>query len=240
MVGFFLVWLLYIKTYKTLKMAKLNFTKVRKTSGSYENLVGPEIAQLVTTIQAATITQGTEVAMKLINSYEGKLPIFQGSDVNNVQKTLRILKSNPSGVIIFGGRFSKSGKTKTGKRKTGEVDLIILKDGVLYLFEIKNGNQLDTKKSKSEYMSLKESEKYFISVNFITKCGLVLVNTPNGYHSIKDNDLSKLVIVFEKFCKDFGFSKKTFNKLQEEDQEYNINEALKMMSKIVKNHNLVV
>lgn len=192
----------------------------RKSSGAYKRLTGNDrIANLLTAVQAATISNGNQVDMRLRSVYEGILPIFFGKEVNTAKRTLDKMKENPNGVIIFGGYISYY--NKQGKQKKQEVDVIIFLDGKVYCYEIKDGNSLDTKKSKSEIDVIESFYKYFSEKNFDVEVGLVSINLENGKHQFKDHRINKYLISGLEFSKKFNFNFEKYLILQEREQPLN-------------------
>jgi hypothetical protein len=201
-------------------MALITKNPNRKSSGAYERLIGNEkIAELITAIQAATISTGNQVGLKLKLSYEGDLPIFCGKDVNTAKKTLNKIKEYPNGVIIFGGYISYY--NNLGKQKKQEVDVILFVDGKVYCYEIKDGNSLDTKKSKSEIDVIESFYKYFSEKNFEVEVGLISINMKNGEHQFKDDRINKYLISGFDFSKKFNFNFEKYLSLQEREQPLN-------------------
>ena len=207
-------------------MAIITINTNRQSSGSYERLTGnKEMAALITAYHAASISTGTQVSQKLIKSYVGNLPIFYGKDVNSPSKTLKILKENPNGVIIFNGYFSNP--------KKQEIDVILYVEGVLYCYEIKDGDNLDTKKSKVEIDVIESAKEYF-KVNFTSiNLGIVCVNMVDDIHHIKDDRADSYVISGPDFCDKFSFNFNMFCELQINEQPYNQNIVLDAMQNIL-------
>lgn len=197
-------------------MAIITINPQRKSSGSYERLLGnKKTADLMTAIHAASISTGTQVSQKLIKCYSGELPMFHGKDVNTPGKTLKVLKNNPDGVIIFNGFFFNP--------KKQEVDVILYVDGVLYCYEIKDGDNLDTKKSKSEIDVIENAQKFFKTHFSDVNVGIVSVHMTNGIHHIKDGRANKYVFSGADFCDKFNFDFNMFCELQNNEQPYNLN-----------------
>lgn len=182
----------------------------------------------MTAVHAAAICTGNQVGLMLTISYEGNLPIFSGNDVNTAKKTLNKIKENPNGVIIFGGYISYY--NQIGKQKKQEVDVILLVDGKIYCYEIKDGNSLDTKKSKSEIDVIESFKKYFTDKNYDVEVGLISINMKNGEHQIKDERIKDYLISGENFSNKFNFNFKKYLELQEKEQplneEFVINEMM--------------
>lgn len=191
--------------------------KSRKTTGGYFRLFGCEyISQLITAVQAACISTGTQVSKKLRISYEGNLPIYDGKDVNTPKKTLKVLSQNPNGVIILNGYIHNFRGKKT------EVDLIIYHEGILYCYEIKEGDNLDTKKSTSE-IDVIELAKSIFSQNFEkVEVGILSVYMKNGEHQIKEFRAAKYVVSGQHIFEKFGFNFSKFCQLQTNEQPENV------------------
>lgn len=198
-------------------MAIIDLHKKRKTSGSYERILGDKrFSNLVRSIHAASITSGTQVSFRLKHAYIGNLPTFNGKSVNTPLKTLKVIMENPEGVIIFGGFIPK----KNSKKQ--EIDLIILFKGKLYCFEIKEGNALDTKKSEVEIDGIEIAVEYFSEKKYDTQGGLILLYMTNGIHSVKDQRSDKYIISGTDFCEKFHFDFQKFNSYQEHETKLNL------------------
>jgi hypothetical protein len=202
-------------------MARLT-KKKRKTTGSYERLFGVgKIGELITSIQSGVIRQGNEVAEILQKCYNGDLPIFFGKNANTPKKTLKILTDNPNGIIIFGAYIPKKTKTKGGKQQQQEIDVIVFDGKTIYICELKNGNNLDTKKSTIEINGLENASNYFEELGFITNSSLVLIHMNNGVHEIKDVRASNYVMSGNEFCNKFNFDFAKFSSIEKDDQQHN-------------------
>jgi hypothetical protein len=138
-----------------------------------------------------------------------------------------VLKQHPEGVIIFGGFIPK----KNGKKQ--EIDLIVLLDGVLYCFEIKEGNALDTKKSEIEIDGIERSVEYFTSEKYKTNGLLLLIHMNDGIHSIKDIRAKKYVMSGSEFCTKFLFDFQKYNQYQEYEAQINEKIIVDEMRQIV-------
>jgi hypothetical protein len=213
-------------------MALITKNPNRKSSGAYERLTGNKaIAELITSIQAATISTGNQVDIKLRLSYEGDLPIFYGKDVNTAKKTLDKIKEHPNGVIIFGGYISYY--NNVGKQKKQEVDVILFVNGKVYCYEIKDGNSLDTKKSKSEIDVIESFYRFFSEKNFDVEVGLISINMKNGKHQFKDDRINDYLISGFDFSNKFNFNFKKYLSLQEREQPLNEEFTIEQMRLII-------
>lgn len=216
-------------------MAIITTKTNRKSSGSYVRLTGnKKIADLMTAYHAASICNGNQVGLKLIMSYEGDLPIFHGKDVNSPKKTFDKIKENPNGVIIFGGFISC--KTCVGKQKKQEVDVILFIGNKIYCYEIKDGNSLDTKKSKSEIDVIETFFEYFTNYNYDVEVGMISINMTNGEHQIKDDRINKYLISGADFASKFNFNFQKYLSFHEDEQPLNELFVIEQMRTIVKEY----
>jgi hypothetical protein len=217
-------------------MALITKNKNRKSTGAYKRLVGnKQIADLMTAFHAAAICNGNQVSDKLIVSYEGELPIYKGKEVNTPNKTLKVIEKNPNGVIIFGGYISYFDENI--KEKKQEVDVIVFVGGIFYCYEIKDGDNLDTKKSKSEIDVIESFMKYFSEKGKKVEVGLISVNMENGKHQIKDKRINDYIISGLDFCDKFQFNFNKFLNLQIDEQPYNESFMIEEMENIIYEYN---
>lgn len=213
-------------------MGYININKKRASSGAFYRLFRDEsIANLMSSTQACVISNGMGVSNKLIKSYNGKLPIFKGKEVNTTEKTLEVLKKNKTGCIIFGGFLYK----KSGKKQ--EIDVIIYTKGKLFVCEIKDGNSLDTKKSTAEIDSIISAVEFLNKLGYSSCVGkLILMNLSSNGHSIKDDRASEFIMSGIKFCKKFLFDFNKFQDFQNNEAEQNKQIALNEFQTILELH----
>lgn len=213
-------------------MPIINVKKKRNTSGSYLRIIGnKDVSNLITAIHSTSIRSGNEVAERLKLSYNGNLPIYDSENVNTPAKTLKVLEKNKNGVIIFNGYINI--KYGNGKNKKQEVDLIIFVNNILYCFEIKEGENLDTKKSKAELDLVETFINYFTKLNFKVISGLLLINMENNQHSIKDSRANSYIISGKEFTKKFNFDFKMYKDIQKNEQPINEKIVIEEMRKIL-------
>ena len=213
-------------------MPIINVKKKRKTSGSYLRIIGnEEVSNLITAIHSTAIRSGNEVVERLKLSYNGDLPIYDSENVNTPAKTLKVLEKNKNGVIIFNGYINI--ENNNGKNKKQEVDLIIFINNTLYCFEIKEGENLDTKKSKVELDLVESFINYFTKLNFNVISGLLLINMKNNQHSIKDIRANNYIMSGEEFTKKFNFDFKMYKNIQKNEQPINEKIVMEEMRKIL-------
>ena len=215
-------------------MALITFDKKRPSSGGYSRLVGDKkLAELLTAIHAGLISTGTQVSLRLQKSYIGSLPIINGNDVNTPKKTLNVLKKHQNGCILFNCFVKRIDGDKQ------EIDVLIY-DGIrVYVYEIKDGNSLDTKKSEKEIDGIEYAVNSFKNNNYETTGGLILMHMTDKNHSIKDERSEKYVISGKEFCKKFLFDFDRFNEFQKNEVDINKETVLNKMLEILKENGKV-
>lgn len=210
-------------------MEIINFEDKIVSSGNYFNLTGNiDLQRFMTTYHSEAIKSGNKVDKRLIKSYIGKLPIFIGEDVNSLDKILNLIKENPNGLIIFKGYILDSNK---GKKI--EIDFLVLKDNVIYCCELKEGNNFDTKKSKSEIDNLEKIEEIFKQHNFNVSLGFVCMNVKDEKHLIKDKRAKKYFINGFNFCEKFNFNYNEYNQLIIKPQLENEKKCFEFLEEII-------
>jgi hypothetical protein len=217
-------------------MSEILFKKNVKSTGAYRRLFGDgevasELSNIFTSVHSATIRNGNDTCEKLKHSYIGDLKIFSGKDVNTPKKTLKVLSENQNGVIIFNGFIGMNGDLNSKKKQ--EIDVIVCLNNGLYCFELKEGNNLDTKKSKIELDFLENCKKYFFEKNFKIFVGLVCMNMENQEHQIKDKRISKYLYSGKRFCDEFGFDYIKYCELYKNKQPNNVKIMIESLRNVI-------
>ena len=213
-------------------MAIVDINRERTTSGGYNRQTGnSDIANLITACHAALISNGTKVGEKLERSYLGNLPIYSGKDVNTPNKTLKVIKNNSTGVIILNGFI----KDKNNKKQ--ELDMLIYDGKTIYIYELKDGDNLDTKKSAAEIDNIEYAVNHLKLIGYNNiKGGLVLLHMRNSVHSIKDSRAEDYVKSGYDFCKKHSFDFDEFINIQKNEAPTNEKIVLDEMVRIVKKY----
>jgi hypothetical protein len=160
-------------------MALIKNSKGRKEGSGYQRLFGnSELGFLLSRVQSAVITSGTELE---------KLIISLSNSVNDIDKLIIDL---PEGTFLI----SKSVIKKSKLKSHFEPDLLIFNIDLhkhhCYIIELKDGDNFDTKKSQGESDLLKEFQSYFSSkIPFTTSIHICCFN---------QNDKDKIVEGFKK------------------------------------------
>lgn len=112
-----------------------------ETSSGYERLFGNhELGNLISKVQAAVISTGTELEKILAN----RLTNTDGISIQNINKNKRVFVGINQGHDV-------------------DVDCVILDNGEYKLIEIKDGDTFDTKKVAGELHSLNVVQSFLIS-----------------------------------------------------------------------------
>lgn len=134
--------------------------KDAKTSGYYRVFAEQEdddtaekIASVMSKIQACVISNGCLLDSKIIPSSK-----YNPNDVR-LKKTSSSFDKSTGHYAKF-KVFKKDFAAITGKNAI-EIDYVVIDDSKVSIFEIKDGDNFDTKKSKSEYDSLSLCKRYF-------------------------------------------------------------------------------
>ncbi len=128
-------------------MARLEDTKVRETSGGYNRLLGiPELGILVSRIQSAVISSGSELERMILERVQC---------VDNLDKFLE-QEIMPDGVLVATKQQVK--KCESIDFPGSEPDFLIFKRRKerqrCYVVELKDGHQFDTKKASAERQAI--------------------------------------------------------------------------------------
>jgi len=217
-------------------MAKIKNYKPKKdnSSGGYLRLYSDQdMSNYHTAVHSTVIRNGNELVTKMINHYQGNLPVFKGKDVNLFQKTVTVFENNPNGCIIVGAKI----KIEVDKEeyRTIEIDLIIFYQKTLVILELKDGNNFDTKKSPAEIDSLFLCKEKFNNVGYTVVNKFVSFNS-DGTHSIKDNRIHDIFQNGVDFCNEYNFDFDGIINERELDTYDNRQSELKYAEKILRKY----
>jgi hypothetical protein len=158
-----------------------------------------KIAKMLSRIQACTIQSGCMLENDFICCEK--------------YNTNALLKKHDSSMDIQQCHYSKfkilkEHFPKIHHKSAIEIDYIVIKENEIYIFEIKDGDNFDTKKSSSEYESLILAQHYF-KTKFPTHSINIHIVLWNSHtitsNSIKVKDIPKeIVITGRAFCKLVG------------------------------------
>lgn len=190
-----------------------------KSSGGYSRLFSdPDMALHHTAVHSTVIRNGNELPIKMSKHYNGNLPIFGGKEVNSLDKTKKVISKNPNGCIIIGGKIKI--KNSNGKDKVCEVDLLIIQNQNIKIIELKDGNNLDTKKSMAEIDTILNCAETLRNEGYTTVSKLIAFNS-DGDHDIKDDRIDEVFQTGFDFCTENNFDFDEINNERSMDIEEN-------------------
>lgn len=191
-----------------MSLSKAKGRKNLSTSGYYrlfaeddEDETAISLAELCTKIHACVISKGNEL--------DGYYLTNEEFNPNNV-----IIKMSSSSGLLSNGHYSKFVVEKGDflgipkGQKSIEIDYLVISEDAIEIYEIKDGDNFDTKKSQGEIDSLTAAKQYFEEI-FPEKhvsYKIVFWNAQDVKSiSFKVNNLSpETLITGEMFCEKIG------------------------------------
>jgi hypothetical protein len=182
-------------------MAKITETKVPtskkiESSGYYRVTGNPDLTKLIIMIHATSIRNGNELVNVICEKYKGNLKLFKNEKFKNIGQFSQFVEDNKQGFIV------NKLKIQINDKYT-EIDLVILENNVLNLIEFKDGDNLDTKKSKGEIDTLINAIDFF-DKDYKVKINFCCFNS-DGNHQIKDNRVNDFFITGKVLSELFNF-----------------------------------
>jgi hypothetical protein len=216
---------------RSVKIKKSKKNDIKK-SGYFAVFGNETIADLFRKVQSTTIRNGNEL-QKLI-SKNIKFPIL--SSDTEIDEITKSVNSNNCFYIpnykVSKSQFEESGFKLSGKNKI-DIDAIFAKDGVLYIIEYKQGDNLDTKKSQSEVESLSKLSEFFISKGVKTSPKLVMwVCDDVKNSSIKTTEGTEFLCTGKEASDILEISFDKIEKMRSFEQEDNIDFLIEEFNKI--------
>ena len=242
-------------------MVKLTDTKTNKelkrsgyyrlfetNSKKYNDNVSLFISRIPQMVQSSVIKNGDELEKFLSNSkYHNKnhnlIKSKKGKyimNVDNIEKTLINRVNDKKEYWIFNPNISKSLFNKYDlniTKKHLEPDIIIIKGGKVYVVEIKDGGNFDTKKSEGEGKQLKIIKELIEKIlsKTIVKAYFVVWNIQNLKNSsIKDKLTRSYAITGHNFAEKFSIK---YDELKEDrlgNSRFNIKKMREYMVEAIK------
>ncbi|AGE50806.1 endonuclease HhaII [Paramecium bursaria Chlorella virus CVB-1] len=199
------------------------------------NMLKPDIshdlAQLMSKIQGAVISNGSILEKILIDPRFNRNPIILKAKVDDILK-----KTNghyPK--VRFGVDVLKTKGFILKGKKAIEVDYIVIKDNDIYVYEIKDGDSFDTKKSEAEYQSLMMITEFLSSYSIFNKItpGIILWNSNDiskaSFKSIKGKSI---ILRGKDFCDKFDIDYDSLNASRTYNNLKNVNYVLSVTDSI--------
>jgi hypothetical protein len=213
-------------------MAKIIETKVPnlkkiESSGYYRVTGNPDLTKLSIMMHATSIRNGNELVDVICDNYMGNLQLFKNKKFKNIDQFSQFVEDNKQGFIV--------NKLKINiNNKYTEIDLVILEDNVLNLIEFKDGDNLDTKKSKGEIDTLISAIEFFTN-DYKVKSNFCCFNS-DGNHQIKDNRVDDFFITGKELCKIYNFDFERCVEHRKLDCLYNEKYVIDELKKIFKDY----
>jgi len=198
-----------------LKRWNVHFTMENEFKSAYSRLfydgTNAEEAACIgnyhTTIHSDKIKAGNQLEKDIIIDFKTNNPSCQFYHKKNVEDFPNLKKP----CLISAFRFSKNWYQSFGleckNKKSIEIDFVyISENGIIHLFEIKNGCNFDTKKSKGEAQSLEATKRGCLQSGFSSAtCNIVCYDAKK----IKDISLKTelgdvKIMLYKDFCNIIG------------------------------------
>ncbi len=204
-------------------MARIRNAKESHESG-YERILGDkEISNLITKIHATMISAGSELERLLYE--EAKNKIEDGEDLDAYFKGNKEFPEN-DGIYLVNKRTIKKSKALKSDKEPDFLG-VDFKKSTLYIIEVKDGENFDTKKSSVEHENL-ISYRDFIAhkIPFSSVIYICLFNTKDKDRASKAGLKSKFskeeIITGKEFCDLFNIDFNRIQKRREEDVKDNL------------------
>ena len=225
-----------------------------KNSGYYRLVENKQIAELFRAAHSTVISNGTELEhfiqnncpYKVYKTEYSKYSLKTGKPVKNPQKiegttpTIKTVfqKYNENENCYFPKiKISKEDFIKYGvnlkSKKNIELDGVWIVDGKIYIVEIKDGSDFDTKKSDGEIQMFKYIKKLFRDYNI--QINIVLWNLENpDNHSVKSLEVGEYITTGRLFSEQVGLSFDDIVELRRKDSVNNESYVIEKIREIIK------
>ena len=211
-------------------MAKIKDANPKSSSGGYDRLVkNKQLATIFKKAQSTVISNGTELE-KIISE--------QSKIINNLEEFINNVKSNliTNGTYLCTKRIIKSSKYKMDKHEPDFIIFVVEKDKTCNVIELKDGDSFDTKKSTSEFESLKAFTNHIApQIPFIVKFYICCFNQSDKTKIIdgfKKRFTEDQVMTGKEFCNLLGINYDFIINAREKDAFDNFNYIVEELSKI--------
>lgn len=218
------------------KESKSNYQKLFGNSLSAERL-----SNLMTSIQSTQISQGIGLEDIIYDEYSGHKE--EDVKINNV---LNIINNNPDKDILFrkvilDKEFLNEHGVPYDRQENLHVDFIFYSKNKVYIREVKDGNNLDTKKTDAEISEMKMLKDLFPTIiNVEAESGIVSwISKDKKDVSFKAKDIDEYVELGPDFAKLLDIDYQKIVNKRVKINEGNLEFALNKMLEILELENLV-
>ncbi|MGE5653893.1 MAG: restriction endonuclease [Bacillota bacterium] len=211
-------------------MALISNAEGRK-DGGYTRLFGnDELGLLISRVQAAIITAGTELEKIIIEACDRK-----GMLISNLDAFLDT--PHPEGVWVA----PKKAVKKSRYSYHIEPDYLIFIHGpreirACFIVELKDGDNFDTKKSAGEVANLKEFQNHIAAqIQYRTQIYICCFNAPNRakvVEAFKHTITEQMALTGEEFCDRLGIDYEAILEKRSSDQAANMDYFARSLSRI--------
>ena len=209
-----------------MKISKVKIKKSKsndiKKSGYYAIFGDEVLADLFRKVQSTTIRNGNELQDLIFN----EISVLKLDSKTTFSDIVGLMATGQS-FYVPNFKISKSqlddvGIKLKGKKKI-DVDAIFFKDGILYIIEYKQGDNLDTKKSQGEIESLTKISNFFKNHGIKTNPKLVMwICDDVKNSSIKTTEHKEYLITGFEISEVLGISFDKVQSIRNADQSDNI------------------
>ena len=203
---------------------------------------GELLAKLVTATQSATISQGLGLEDLIYENYSG--PKMENISVANV---LAVIGDNPNESILFKKVIISSSEFEDcgidyNRQENLNLDFLFYSRNILYIRELKDGYNLDTKKSDAEITELKMMKDYFsIATPYECNSGIILWSLKDKKNaSIKVKDVDDFINTGIEWSELIDVDYEDIVHQREELNKNNLLFALNKLSEILEQEKIIV
>jgi hypothetical protein len=226
-----------------------------KNSGYYRLTGNEDIARLSQRIHSTVISNGNELERVIVSFvsypvYKTEYTYISPKTGNKLKNPIKVEGTTPTihrvlekyekgeNCYFPNLRISRDDFKSIGvdlkSKKNIEIDAIIIYNGVIYIVEVKDGHDFDTKKSDGEIRMFKLIEKFLEHTNY--KNIITLFNLDDGDNSnFKSEEVEDYITTGKEFCNlialNFDFIVEYRKKDQKENEKFIIEEYRKIVQK---------
>lgn len=211
-------------------MAKIKNAKPKTSSGGYERLVNnKQLASIFTKAQSTVISNGTELE-KIISS--------QAAIIKDLDQFIEDVKNNiiKEGSYLCTKKIVKASKYRMDQHEPDFIVFIVGRDKLCEVVELKDGDSFDTKKSSSEFNSLKEFTNHIAPlIPFVVRFYICCFNQEDKSQIIegfKKRFTEEQVMTGREFCNLLGINYDYIINTREQDAIDNFNYVVEELTKI--------
>ena len=147
--------------------------RIEEEKGYYQIFGDPEISVFITQIHSTSIRNGNE--LQTIIHEEVKLKKLISPTFVDVLDLIKDGEDFYATALSVSKEFFKKANVPLEGKEKSTIDAILFKNGIIYIIEYKDGDALDTKKSKGEIESLENMSNVFTHFTLKTNTPLLIL-----------------------------------------------------------------